>query len=271
MIAFPHSKINIGLNVIGKRADGYHNIESCFYPVGWKDALEILSSKELKFNSSGLKIPGDPSSNLCLKAYHLLQKEFGLSSVQIHLHKVIPMGAGLGGGSSDAAFTLKILNEIFKLHLDQNSLLAYAAELGSDCAFFIQEKPVLAKERGNVFEPIQLSLKGYFLVTVNPGLHVDTAQTYSTLTPKKPETSLTELLEKPVIDWKNSVKNDFEEPVFKTFPEVEALKKKMYDLGADYASMTGSGSSVYGLFNKKPSLAGIFPAHYHVWEQLLEE
>lgn len=270
MVTFPHSKINIGLNVISKRADGYHNIESCFYPIGWKDALEILPSTELKFNSSGLKIPGTPSSNLCLKAYHLLQNEFGLSPIQIHLHKVIPMGAGLGGGSSDAAFTLKILNEIFKLQIDKKSLIKYAAQLGSDCAFFIQEKAVLAKERGDVFEPIHLSLKGYFLVTVNPGLHVDTAQTYSSLTPKKPGAALKELLKGPVIEWKRNIKNDFEEPVFKKFPEVKALKNKLYDLGADYASMTGSGSSVYGFFSKKPTLTGNFPAHYQVWEQFLE-
>lgn len=271
MITFPHSKINIGLNVISKRADGYHDIESCFYPIGWKDALEIIPSKELKFNSSGLKIPGVPSSNLCLRAYYLLQKEFGLSPVQIHLHKVIPMGAGLGGGSSNAAFTLKILNEIFKLQLDEKSLLEYASQLGSDCAFFIQEKAVLAKERGNVFEPLQLSLKDYSLVAVNPGVHVDTAQSYSTLTPKKPDTALKELLQEPVIKWKHIIKNDFEESVFKKFPEVEALKNKLYNLGADYASMTGSGSSVYGLFRKKPLLSGMFPRHYHVWEQFLEE
>lgn len=269
MVSFPHSKINIGLNVLKKRDDGYHDIESCFYPIDWKDALEIIPSGKFRFSSSGLEIPGDPSSNLCVKAYKLLQKSFDLDPVHIHLHKIIPMGAGLGGGSSDAAFTLKTLNEIFKLNLPEKELMDFAAQLGSDCAFFIQDKAVLAKERGNVFQPVSLSLKNYFLLIVNPCLHVDTAQAYRSLNPGKPVVSLEELLEMPVQEWKSNLKNDFEVPVFAKLPEVKELKKKLYEMGAVYASMTGSGSSVFGLFYKKPDIKGIFPAYYFTWEQIL--
>lgn len=269
MVSFPHSKINIGLNVLKKRDDGYHDIESCFYPIDWKDAIEIIPSNTFRFTSSGLKIPGDPSSNLCVKAYRLLQKKFDLGPVHIHLLKIIPMGAGLGGGSSDAAFILKALNEIFKLDLAENELMNYAAQLGSDCAFFIQDKAVLAKERGNVLQPISLSLKDYFLLTVNPCLHIDTAQAYGSLKPEKPEISLAELLKMPVHDWKDQVKNAFEIPVFAKLPEVKELKNKLYELGAVYASMTGSGSSVYGLFTKKPDVEGVFPTNYFIWQQAL--
>lgn len=269
MITFPHAKINIGLSVVGKRTDGYHNIESCFYPIGWKDALEILPSDEFSFTSSGLAIPGNPSSNLCVKAYELLQKIFDLDPVHIHLHKIIPMGAGLGGGSSDAAFTLKTLNEIFDLKLSESDLMAYAGQLGSDCPFFVQDNALMAKERGNIFSPVSLSLKDYFLLTVNPSLHVDTALAYKSLHPKKPETALEALLKMPVKDWEGHIKNDFEIPVFTKLPEVAALKKKLYELGAIYASMTGSGSSVYGIFSKKPDIENIFPAHYFVWQQAL--
>lgn len=269
MLTFPHAKINLGLNVINKRADGYHDIVSCFYPIGWSDALEILPTKKANFTSSGLAIPGDASSNLCLKAYHLLRNEFKLGPVHIHLHKIIPMGAGLGGGSSDAAFTLKILNKIFELNLTEKKLMGFATQLGSDCPFFIQDDPVIATGTGNKFENITFSLKHYSLIIINPGLHVNTAGAYASLTPKVPEFNLKDILNLPITQWKDQLVNDFEAHVFKKFPEVATLKNKLYELGAVYASMTGSGSSVYGLFTKEPDIKGVFPANYFIWQQAL--
>jgi len=267
MIVFPHAKINIGLNVISKRADGYHNILSCFMPVGWKDALEILPSEEDRFSSSGLKIPGESSSNLCLKALALLREDHKVPPVQIHLHKVIPMGAGLGGGSSDAAFTIRALNEIFHLNLSFEEMLGYASKIGSDCAFFIQDEAVIAKERGNIFEKTNIPVKNFHLAIINPGIHVDTAQAYSSLTPQQPEVDINEALRLPVGKWKEYIVNDFESSVFKAFPAIASIKSSLYDKGAVYASMSGSGSSVYGIFAEKPDLTAIFPSHYHFWEQ----
>src|SRR5688572_14534594 len=178
MIAFPNAKLNIGLNVTERRPDSFHNLESVFYPVQWCDALEILPAKETKFTSSGIEIPGTIESNLCLKAYQLLKTDFELPPVKIHLHKNIPIGAGLGGGSSDAAFTLKLLNQLFELNIAEDKLEDYARKLGSDCAFFIRNKPVFAHEKGDVFEPIKLDLTGYNCVVVYPNLHITTAEAY---------------------------------------------------------------------------------------------
>lgn len=269
MIAFPHAKINIGLNVISKRADGYHNISTCFFPIGWKDALEILPSDEDQFSASGLEIPGDSGSNLCIKALELLQQDFELPPVQIHLHKVIPMGAGLGGGSADAAFTIKVLNEIFQLKLDSGQMMKYASAIGSDCAFFIQDKPVLAEDKGHLFREITISLKGSYLLVINPGIHVNTAQAYASLKPQQPSRPLEEVLNMPIESWKENLFNDFESTVFKMFPEIASIKSALYDKGAVYASMSGSGSSVYGIFAKNPDLTATFPSHYHIWEQAI--
>ncbi len=267
MIAFPHAKINIGLNVISKRADGYHNISTCFFPIGWKDALEILPSDEDQFSASGLEIPGDSSSNLCMKALELLRQDFKLPPVQIHLHKVIPMGAGLGGGSADAAFTIKVLNEIFQLKLDSGQMIKYASAIGSDCAFFTQDKSVIAQERGNRFDEIIVPLQGYHLVVINPGIHVNTAQAYASLIPQQPSRPLEEVLKMPIERWKENLFNDFESTVFKMFPEIASIKSALYDKGAVYASMSGSGSSVYGIFAEKPDLTATFPSHFNLWEQ----
>ncbi len=269
MITFPHAKINIGLNVISKRADGYHNISTCFFPIGWKDALEILPSDEDKFSSSGLQIPGDSKYNLCVKAVELLRQDFKLPPVQIHLHKVIPMGAGLGGGSADAAFTIKVLNEIFQLKMDFDQMMVYASAIGSDCAFFIQDKPMVAKERGNIFEEITVPLEGYHLVVINPGIHVNTAQAYASLTPHQPKSELAKVLDMPIESWKDYLFNDFETTVFKAFPEIKSIKNVLYKKGAVYASMSGSGSSVYGLFADKQDLKPELPPHYQIWEQKL--
>lgn len=270
MISFPHAKINLGLYVTEKRLDGYHNISSCFYPIGWSDALEIIPSPSLNFSSSGLAIPGNVADNLCMKAYELLQKKFDLPPVKIHLHKVIPTGAGLGGGSSDGAFVLKTLNKIFELSLKEEALEDYAGMLGSDCPFFIKGKPVVATGTGNIFEPVALSLQGYTLLVIHPQITVNTAEAYRQIIPKKPEREIWEILSLSIEDWKNTLSNDFEASVFQKFPEIASIKTGLYDLGASYASMSGSGSSVFGLY---PSdiipPTSYFPDHYQIWKQAL--
>lgn len=270
MIAFPNAKINIGLQVVSLRPDGYRNLESCFYPVNWCDALEILPAAETRFTSSGIFIPGGAIHNLCLKAYELLRQDFNLSPVHIHLHKNIPIGAGLGGGSANAAFTLKLLNDLFELKLAPEELEAYARRLGSDCAFFIQNKPVFAIEKGDMFENVSLSLAGYQCAIVYPDLHITTAEAYRNVVPQTATSNLRDLLPQPVAAWRNKVLNDFEKALFPKYPILPALKEKMYEAGALYASMTGSGSAVYGIFppefNQPLTMPG---ATYSVWQGTL--
>ncbi len=249
MVLFPPCKINLGLSILNKRPDGYHNLETCFYPIPWTDILEIIPSDTLVFTSSGNPIPGKAEENLCLKAYSFLQKEFNLPPVKIHLHKIIPTGAGLGGGSSDAAYTLRLLNSIFQLNLSNQKLMQYAATLGSDCAFFIHDKPMLGTERGEALTEIAIDLSGKFLILVKPNTHVSTADAYANVKLRQTEFSLQHLLRThPLSHWKHHIKNDFEESVFKKYPEIQMLKEKMYALGAIYASMSGSGSTVFGIF-----------------------
>ena len=252
MVTFPNAKINIGLNVVGKRFDGFHDIASCFYPVGWADALEIIASDELSFRSSGLSIPGDADANLCLKAYHLLAKDFSLPPVGIHLLKAVPIGAGLGGGSADAAFTLKALSEFFSLGLSTKEQQNYARSLGSDCAFFIENKPMYCYGKGDQFEEIPLRLGGKWVVLVNPGLHISTAEAYAGIVPQTPTEDLRRLLQRPIGQWRDFVKNDFEKNLFKNHAILPQIKDKLYALGAQYASMSGSGSTVYGIFDQEP-------------------
>lgn len=253
MISFPNCKINIGLNIVEKRADGFHNIETVFYPVQWCDALEIILSDELKFISTGIKIPA--KDNLCLKAYQLLNRYFKLIPVYIHLHKNIPIGAGLGGGSSDAAFILKMMNEMFSLKLSENKIENYAGQIGSDCSFFIKNQPVFASRKGDCFEEIKLDLSNYKIVIVYPPINVSTAVAYSMVIPKSPEKSLKKILEiAPIRQWKNLIKNDFEEAIFMKFPRIAQIKNQLYQAGALYASMSGSGSAVYGIFEKDKSI-----------------
>ncbi|WP_439881669.1 4-(cytidine 5'-diphospho)-2-C-methyl-D-erythritol kinase [Pontibacter sp. MBLB2868] len=268
MLDFPNAKINLGLFVTAKRPDGFHDLQSCFYPVQWTDALEILPAEADSFETSGLAVPGDPGSNLCVKAYELLQKDFGLPPIQMHLHKVIPMGAGLGGGSADAAFTLRILNKLFELNLRADALEDYARILGSDCAFFVRNKPVIATERGDVFTDADVNLRGYTCVIVYPGIHITTAEAYSSITPTLPDCSMEMLLKQDVKVWKSVLKNDFEDALFPKYPELPQIKEKLYNEGAVYASMTGSGSAVYGLFKEEPGEL-FFPDHYLVWKGLL--
>lgn len=256
MIVYPNAKINIGLNVVERRPDGYHNLETVFYPINLQDAIEIKNIEGAvpecgyQLKVSGTILDGTPEDNLVVKAYKLLKKEFGLPPVSIFVYKHIPTGAGLGGGSSDAAFTIKMLNERFGLGLDVKQMEAYSAELGADCAFFIENKPVFATGIGNVFHDLSLSLSGKSLVLVKPDIFVSTRDAYAAVVPHRPETSLPELLSKPLETWKDTVVNDFEASVFPKYPEIAAIKDKLYDMGAVYASMSGSGSSVYGIFDE---------------------
>ncbi|MEQ9168361.1 MAG: 4-(cytidine 5'-diphospho)-2-C-methyl-D-erythritol kinase [Fulvivirga sp.] len=251
MVVFPNAKINIGLNILSKRDDGYHNLESCFYPIPFCDVLEILPSDQLSFTSTGIPIPGNADSNLCLKAYQLLQNDFDIPPVQIHLHKIIPIGAGLGGGSADATFTLKALNQMFKLNLTDDHLEKYASQLGSDCPFFVKNKPVIAKGTGNIFEPIDFNISGMYLQLIYPDLHISTKQAYAGVVPKDNNQNLMADLSKKISDWKTNIKNDFEKSVFYQLQEVEEVKESLYNHGALYASMTGSGSAVFGIFDKE--------------------
>ena len=265
MVLFPNCKINLGLNIIRKRDDGYHDLETVFYPVAIRDALEGIKSgvgslsrdgrEGVQFRSSGLEIGGEDGNNLCVKAYHLLQKDFpDLPSVQLHLHKNIPMGAGLGGGSADGAFTLKLLAKLCQLNLSIEQLNNYALQLGSDCPFFISNKPCFASGRGEKMKEIVLDLSNYTFLIVNPGIHISTADAFLGIIPKKPKISILDIVCRPVNQWKESLLNDFEIPVSKQYPQIAAIKQKLYANGATYASMTGSGSTVFGLFTKETAI-----------------
>jgi 4-diphosphocytidyl-2-C-methyl-D-erythritol kinase len=261
MLTYPNAKINLGLNVVERRKDGYHNIETVFYPIGLSDILEVEPSETCQdyiFSSSGIELGGDPEDNLIVKAYRLLRSEYQFPAVDISLIKQIPFGAGLGGGSSDAAFMLKALNEMFELKITTKKLEKYATMLGADCPVFIKNKPIFATGTGNVFTPIELSLKGYYLLLVKPDIHVSTPEAYSLVIPEKPLLSLIDLIQRPVSEWKDTIKNDFEKSVFVKYPDIAAIKNKMYDLGAIYASMSGSGSSVYGIFQSTPAENKLF-------------
>ncbi|MBP6286235.1 MAG: 4-(cytidine 5'-diphospho)-2-C-methyl-D-erythritol kinase [Ferruginibacter sp.] len=255
MIVFPNCKINLGLNILRKREDGFHDLETVFYPIPFTDALEAIAdpagNMETSFTASGLQVEGAAGDNLCVKAYQLLKKDLPrLPPVKVHLHKAIPMGAGLGGGSADAAFMLKLLNEKFKLNLSTSELLHYALRLGSDCPFFIINKPCFAAGRGERLEEIALDLSAYKIVLVNPGIHINTGWAFSQITPSLPQRSIREMISQPVATWENDLKNDFEEAVFAAHPAVRSVKEDLYRQGALYASMSGSGSTVFGIFNK---------------------
>ena len=251
MIQFPNCKINLGLSILAKRADGYHELETVFYPIAVSDALEILPSDKLTLSQTGIAVPGDPDQNLCLKAYHLLKKDFpSLPSVQMHLHKNIPMGAGLGGGSSDGTNALLILNQQFSLGLNDLQLIDYASQLGSDCPFFVYNKACHATGRGEVLTPIALDLSNYQFLLVHPGKHISTAWAFQQLTPNTKSKSIQSIIQKPMTEWKELLINDFEAPVFKAEPTLSNIKTQLYQLGAIYASMSGSGSSLFGIFPK---------------------
>ncbi len=252
MLVFPNAKINLGLNVISKRPDGYHDISSVLFPIPLEEALEIVPSSTFEFSSSGLPIPGHTHSNLVVKAWELLNLQFSIPPVHIHLHKCIPMGGGLGGGSADAAFALSTLNKLFNLDLSVGKLQKLAAELGSDCPFFIENKPALASGRGTELMNINLDLSGYYLLLVFPEIHSSTKEAYEGLTPSIPAISISEIIQRPVSEWKADLVNDFEKSIFKKYPELKDLKKSFYDSGADYAAMSGSGSTMFGIFRTPP-------------------
>ena len=250
MILFPNAKINLGLYVTEKRTDGFHNLSTCFYPAPWSDILEITPSSTFEFSTSGLAISGALETNLCYRAFLLLKEAFNIAPVHIHLHKVIPMGAGLGGGSSDAAFTLMGLRDMFKLPLTNEDLIPYAQKLGSDCAFFVYDNACHATGRGEILKPFDCDLSNYLLVLIHPGIHVSTAWAFSQLTPHAKEKSIAKIVAQPIETWKQELINDFENPIINAHPTIGEIKNSLYENGAVYASMSGSGSSVFGIFPK---------------------
>jgi 4-diphosphocytidyl-2-C-methyl-D-erythritol kinase len=249
MILFPHAKINIGLNILGKREDGYHGISSVFYPVKQcYDVLEITEQQHFSFVKKGIDIP--KGENLCEKAFHLLKKDFSISNVAIQLHKHIPIGAGLGGGSADAALTLMGLNQLFELELNKTQLKKYALQLGADCPFFIDDRPALVEGIGEKLSPIDLDLSVFEIRLVMPGIHISTAEAYAGVSPKIPKNPLRELIKLPIEKWKGKIKNDFEKSIFIKHPKLQSIKEQLYKEDAIYAAMSGSGSTIYGFFEK---------------------
>jgi 4-diphosphocytidyl-2-C-methyl-D-erythritol kinase len=270
MISFPHCKINLGLHVIHKREDGFHNIESVFYPVNWCDVLEIIEggSQPFDLTISGLEVKGDPEKNLCYKAWKLLSNDFKLPNLRVYLHKVLPMGAGLGGGSSDAAFTLKMINELCNLGLSTEKLVGYAAQIGSDCAFFIHNQPMLATGKGEILVPFDVNLSGYKIVIAMPNVSVGTAEAYSWIKPKVPANKLVDVLNAPIQTWNSTLINDFEIPVIEHYPIIGQIKETLKLNGAIYTSMSGSGAAVFALFEKNTPLNLNFdPLKVLIWTE----
>ncbi len=266
MVLFPNCKINLGLHILQKRADGFHDLETVFYPLPLHDALEIVTAEEPIFSHSGIEIPGEADHNLCRQAYELLKKDFPqLPPVHIHLHKNIPIGAGLGGGSADGAFMLRLLNSRYNLGLSHEQLEAYAARLGSDCAFFIKNTPCLATGRGEIMSPVALDLKNWSFLLVHPCIHVNTGWAFSQITPGQPAIPLSAVNWEDLTTWKDTLVNDFEVPVFAAYPVIGGIKEKMYRHGAVFAAMSGSGSAVLGIFPKGEIPEMRWEEHYKVF------
>jgi 4-diphosphocytidyl-2-C-methyl-D-erythritol kinase len=268
MILFPNAKINLGLYVTEKRTDGFHNLSTCFYPVPWSDILEITPHDTFEFSTSGLAISGALETNLCFRAYQLLKEAFPIPPVHIHLHKVIPMGAGLGGGSSDAAYSLIGLRDMFKLPLTNEDLIPYAQKLGSDCAFFLFQQAQLGTEKGDVLTPIDLSLTGKFLVMVYPNFGISTQEAYAGIKPQKARKNWEKQFAKPIETWKETISNDFENSLFPTYPQLTEIKNELYAMGAQYAAMSGSGSTIFGLFDQEVKLPENWKS-FQTWTGLL--
>lgn len=270
MVSFPNAKINVGLNIISKRADGFHNLETVFFAIGVKDVVEIIeadsSVKDVAFSSTGKSINVQEHDNLCVKAYYLLKKDFAqITPLKIHLHKNIPMGAGLGGGSADASAILQLLNQKFQLYISTDKLLEYALQLGSDCPFFILNKPCFASGRGEILQEINVDLSPYKIIIVHPGIHVNTGDAFAQLDSNNfsPAGELMLQIKQDISLWKNSIKNDFEISVFKKHSAIKDIKEKLYSEGAIYSAMSGSGSAVFGIFTKEINTTNIkFPSHY---------
>jgi 4-diphosphocytidyl-2-C-methyl-D-erythritol kinase len=272
MIVFPKAKINIGLRITGKRSDGYHDIETIFYPVGLCDALEFVVSPEQNdediLTVTGIDTCSNPGDNLVNKSLNALRTEYSFPSLKIHLHKVIPVGAGLGGGSSDAAHMLKAINRHFGLLIEDQDIKAKALEIGSDCPFFIDNEPSYATGRGEILKPVKPFLKGYYLIVLNPGIGINTREAYQNCRPKSSSASLLQITDRPVNEWKELIINDFEEYSFKKHPIIGNLKNELYNSGALFSLMSGSGSSVYGVFLEKPEVSGKIK-DFLIWEGLL--
>ena len=259
MITFPNAKINLGLDIVEKRSDGYHNLETVFYPIPLCDILEITSATEpdapeYTFKMYNAVFDGDDADNLVIKAYKALSADHKLPKVDISLYKHIPTGAGLGGGSADAAFALRMLNDIAGLGLTAEQLRGYASRIGADCAFFIDNTPAYATGIGDILSPTPCSISGYHLVLVKPDIHVSTKDAYALVTPQKPEQPLTEIAKRPINEWKGAMKNDFEKSIFAKHPAMAKVKEQLYEMGAVYASMSGSGSSFFGIFNEEQNI-----------------
>ncbi len=269
MITFPCAKINLGLNIVGIRDNGYHDIETVFFPIPITDKIEIHIKKEYfstntdcSIELSGQKIAGNTEDNLVVKAYHLLKKDFQIPPIKIKLDKYIPTQAGLGGGSSDAAHMLKLLNDLFLLHLDTETMQHYAAQLGADCAVFIKNTPAFATGMGEILHPmpaLTTILNRYFIAIVKPDVAVSTKEAYQQIKVSKPKKSCNDIVAQPIETWKEDLINDFEVSVFQQHPILKNIKQQLYQQGAIYASMSGSGSALYGLFEKAPkNLNNIF-------------
>ncbi len=254
MLSFANAKINLGLNLTEKRTDGYHNLETVFFPIKLYDVIELIDADETTCIIKGIEVPGNANDNICLKAFKTLQNDFNLPNQQIILLKNIPVGAGLGGGSSDAAFLIKLVNTKFKLQLSEAKMKDYARVLGADCAFFIANKPVYAFAKGDQFEDLFIDLSTYFMVLVKPNVHVSTAQAYQNVKVKKQKKSVKELIQLPIKEWKENIFNDFEPSVFEKYPQIEKIKTELYAAGATFALMSGSGSSVFAIFEKEVKL-----------------
>jgi 4-diphosphocytidyl-2-C-methyl-D-erythritol kinase len=257
MIVFPNAKINIGLNILRKRKDGYHDLQTIFYPIDLKDALEVVVSEEVKdfeFFSSGIAIDAPVEKNLVIKAYQLMKKHFDIPGIKIHLHKNIPFGAGLGGGSADAAFMIKLLNDMFGFGLSREDMKKFASQLGADCAFFIDNKPAFATGIGDKLTVIDDFLTGYEIKIIKPKVAINSAGIYKEIVPNENVKDLRKLIELPISEWKNKIFNDFEKVVFKRYPEIANIKHKFYDEGAIFSLMTGTGSTVYGIFEKDKNI-----------------
>lgn len=264
MLVFPNAKINLGLYITEKRADGFHNIESIFLPVALCDTLDVVPSYDEAFGLEilGAKIDENIDDNICSKAWRILHRDYKIPGVKSSLLKTIPMGAGLGGGSADGAFMLKLLSEVFELRLSTEKLEELAAQLGSDCPFFIENKPKFVHGRGELLEEIALKLDGFYVVVVHPAIHVSTPRAYSLIKPKAPKTNLREITSIPMDDWKERIINQFEAPIVELHPQILDIKQELYKQGALYASMSGSGSAVYGIFNEQTDLKALFPDYF---------
>ncbi|MDE5424045.1 4-(cytidine 5'-diphospho)-2-C-methyl-D-erythritol kinase [Ancylomarina sp. DW003] len=269
MLTYSNAKINIGLNIVEKRNDGFHNIETIFFPIGMRDAIEIADSKEdtpYTFSASGIPINIDAKDNIVVKAYELIRAKYNFPAQDIHLHKNIPFGAGLGGGSANAAYMIKLLNKKFNLGMTIEEMENEVSQLGSDCAFFIANNPAFANQKGENLSPIQLDLSGYHFLLIKPDIHISTPEAYSNIKPQKPVVSLKELIKQPIETWKESIKNDFEASIFPKHPLLAEIKEELHEEGAIYAAMSGSGSSMFGLFKDDPRTLAQWEKHY-CWKE----